>query len=180
MNELEKKTLIEAVLYILEKTGGIDFYHLFKILYFADRDHLAEWGSRIIADDFYALDHGPVPTSLYDAIKENTWRNHDLNTMFQEVVSFAGSDAPNVLLGNRKANRDYLSDSEMAALDRSIKANASLTFGQLREKSHDAAWKEAFESSSKVLSPLKMAEAAKASSAMIDYIKEQEWVNQLL
>ena len=45
MTLFEQKTLIEVVLYVLQKTQGVDYYHLFKILYFADRKHIAEWGS---------------------------------------------------------------------------------------------------------------------------------------
>jgi uncharacterized phage-associated protein len=53
----------------LKKTKGVDLYHLFKIMYFADRAHLAEWGCRITDDNYHALPHGPVPTKLYDDIK---------------------------------------------------------------------------------------------------------------
>ena len=52
MDNYEQQKIVEVVLYILNKTGGIDFYHLFKILYFAERDHLAKWGDKIISDDF--------------------------------------------------------------------------------------------------------------------------------
>ena len=37
MIELEKQKIIEVVLYILNKVGGMDYYHLFKILYFANQ-----------------------------------------------------------------------------------------------------------------------------------------------
>ena len=65
MSAYEQQKLIEVVLYILYKTSGIDFYHLFKIMYFAERDHLATWGDRITADEFYAIKYGPVPIQLY-------------------------------------------------------------------------------------------------------------------
>ena len=62
MNKYEQQKIIEVVLYILNKTGGIDFYHLFKIIYFAEMKHLVKWGHRILSDDLCALDYGPVPT----------------------------------------------------------------------------------------------------------------------
>jgi uncharacterized phage-associated protein len=70
MSTYERQKLVEVVLYILNKTGGLDYYHLFKVMYFAEREHLASWGDRITADEFHALPHGPVPTLLYDAIKK--------------------------------------------------------------------------------------------------------------
>ena len=69
MNGFEQRKLNEIILYLLNVTGGMDYYHIFKILYFAEREHLAKWGHRMIADDFCALEYGPVPTHLYDAIK---------------------------------------------------------------------------------------------------------------
>ena len=56
MTTFEQKSLIEIVLYILNKTGGIDFYHLFKIIYFAEMKHLAKWGIRLQKDDLCALE----------------------------------------------------------------------------------------------------------------------------
>ena len=58
-----------AALYVVNKCQAIDYFHLFKILYFADREHYAVYGRRIINDTFCALQNGPVPSFLYDAIK---------------------------------------------------------------------------------------------------------------
>ena len=65
----EDQKIKEVLLYILGKTGVLDYYHLMKILYLAERQHLAKWGDRIITDDYYALPHGPVPTRIYDSLK---------------------------------------------------------------------------------------------------------------
>ncbi len=70
MTSHDRKKLTELVLFILDKTGGVDFYHAFKILYFAEMKHLAKWGSGFVPDEFCALKYGPVPTQLYDAVKE--------------------------------------------------------------------------------------------------------------
>lgn len=183
MTLFDRQTLIEAVLYILNATKGIDFYHVFKILYFAEQKHLVKWGTRITADNFRAYDYGPVPDNLYDAVKakrqgtSNIGRGkHLLSGMFDDAVSFAGEDAPNVMLAKRNANLDYLSESDIQCLDESIKENAHLTFNQLIEKSHDSAWQEARNKKDKegdVINPLSIARAAGASEDMIEYISEQ-------
>ena len=69
MTKFEQQRIIEIVLYILNKTGGMDYYHLFKILYFANQRSLVDWGQLMIADKFCALPHGPVPTILYSTIQ---------------------------------------------------------------------------------------------------------------
>lgn len=175
MTKYEQTKLIQAALYVLQRTGGIDYYHLFKILYFAELKHLAKWGSRITSDNFYALEYGPVPTCLYDTVKGKNTIGTDLLELFSDNVMFAGKDAPNVLLPKAKADMNYLSKSEIEALDASIEENAHLTFGQLKDKSHDSAWYEAYHhaNGSSIISPISMAKASGADDATIEYLQEQ-------
>ena len=90
MTDFDSKKLTELVLYILGKTGGVDFYHAFKILYFAEMKHLAKWGCGIVPDKFCALPYGPVPTRLYNAVKELNKPRMELSTDLAEAVRFAG------------------------------------------------------------------------------------------
>ena len=182
MTNYDCKKLTELVLFILGKTGGVDFYHAFKILYFAEMKHLAKWGSGIVPDEFCALKYGPVPTQLYDAVKELNHPRMILSEELSEVIQFAGEDAPNVLLPKREANLKYLSKSEIEALEQSIEENESLTFGQLMRKSHDEAWEEANRrtNGTNVISPVSMARVLNADDAMLEYIEEQMQIESAL
>ena len=182
MTNYDSKKLTELVLFILSKTGGVDFYHAFKILYFAEMKHLAKWGSGIVPDEFCALKYGPVPTQLYDAVKELNHPRMILSEELSEVIQFAGEDAPNVLLPKREANLKYLSKSEIEALEQSIEENESLTFGQLMRKSHDEAWEEANRrtNGTNVISPVSMARVLNADDAMLEYIEEQMQIESAL
>ena len=182
MTSHDRKKLTELVLFILDKTGGVDFYHAFKILYFAEMKHLAKWGSGIVPDEFCALKYGPVPTQLYDAVKELNHPRMILSEELSEVIQFAGEDAPNVLLPKREANLKYLSKSEIEALEQSIEENESLTFGQLMRKSHDEAWEEANRrtNGTNVISPVSMARVLNADDAMLEYIEEQMQIESAL
>lgn len=175
MTSFDNRKLTELVLYILEKTGGLDYYHVFKILYFAEMKHLAKWGSGIVPDKFCALQYGPVPSRLYDAVKELSRPYMPLSAELADAVRPAGEDAPNVLLPCRAADTQFLSPSEIEALDVAIAENKSLTFGQLVRKSHDAAWSEAerHANGTNVISPLSMARVLNADESMLDYIEEQ-------
>lgn len=64
MNKYDWNKIIEVVLYILNKTGGIDYYHVFKILYFAEKEHLQKWGNSITSDENVALPYGPKLSNL--------------------------------------------------------------------------------------------------------------------
>ena len=180
MTIFEKKCLVEVMLYILNATKGTDIYHILKILYFAEQKHLVKWGSRITADDFRAYDYGPVADNLYHAIRNSHRLDHELTNMLQAEISFAGDDAPNILLANRAANIDFISKSEIECLDESIAENAGLTFNQLKEKSHDNAWSKAYNSESDIMDSISIAEAANASHEMLEYIKEQSIIDKAL
>lgn len=174
MKEFEWQKLKEVVLYILNETQGLDYYHIFKVLYFAERDHLAKYGTRIVADEFYALPYGPVPTHFYDAIKDK----RQLKCKLSDVMTLAGEDASTVLLPKRAYNPDYLSVSDIECLHKSIEENVHLTFAQLKNKSHDSAWEAT--GHCQPISSVDMARAGGASEDMIAYIKEQIQIDCLL
>ena len=182
MTSHDRKKLSELVLFIIDKTGGVDFYHAFKILYFAEMKHLAKWGSGFVPDEFCALKYGPVPTHLYDAVKELNHQQMILSEELSEVIQYAGEDAPDVLLPKREADLKYLAKSEIEALEQSIEENKSLTFGQLMRKSHDEAWEEANRrtNGTNVISPVSMARVLNADDAMLEYIEEQMQIESAL
>lgn len=182
MTDFDRNKLRELVLHILDKTGGVDFYHAFKMLYFAEMKHLAKWGNGIVPDEFCALKYGPVPTRLYDAVKDLNHPQMALSEELSEVIQLAGEDAPNILLPKRNADMRYLSKSEVEALDEAIAENKSLTFGQLMRKSHDEAWDEAHRrvNGTNIISPLSMAKVLHADDAMLEYIEEQMQIDSAL
>jgi len=69
MDKYDVEKLKAVTLYILKKCGATDYIHLFKILYFAEKEHYADYGKRITKDTFIAMEHGPVPSFLYNALK---------------------------------------------------------------------------------------------------------------
>lgn len=176
MSNFDKRKLVEMVLYILNKTKGLDYYHLFKIIYFANIAHLAKYGLRITTDDFCALPDGPVPTDLYNSIKESSLSDSELREMINNVVVKGNEDAYYMLEAKRNANTNYLSKSEIEELDKSIKEYASMPYGMLRAKSHGKEWERAFNSTmpgKKTMDVVGMARDAAASEAMLEYIREE-------
>lgn len=178
MTQFDKEKLIEVVLYIINTTKGLDYYHIFKILYFAQQKHLCKWGSRIVADDFIAMEYGPVPTKLYSAVRNNECYAKELIPLFTEAIGFAGKDASNTLLAKRNPNMEYLSPADIESLDESIAENKGLSFGELKEKSHDSAWHAT--SSRGVISIGDIAKAGGANDGFVDYINEQEFIQKAL
>ena len=183
MTNFDRQKLTEIVLYILNKTKGLDYYHVFKVIYFADIAHLAKYGFRMTNDEFCALPDGPAPSILYNCIRDDNFCDKELERMINESVVKGNEDAYYMLAAKREADLDYLSKAEIEELDKSIAENALLPYGDLREKSHGEEWRRAFhdpKSGRKLMDVVGMARDAKASEAMIEYIKENLSVDSAL
>lgn len=173
MTSFDKHRLTEMVLYILAKTRGLDYYHLFKVIYFAHITHLAKYGSGITTDDFCALPDGPVPSGLYNCIKNDPRCDFELKSLLDASTGKGEYDAYYMMDARRCPDMDYLSSSEIEVLDKSIEENVPLSFRELREKSHGEEWRRAFaEDGRKVMDTVGMAADGHATPAMLDYIKE--------
>lgn len=170
MRNFDKKSFTEVILHILNKTGGIDAYHIYKILYFAEMNHLAEWGHRIIPDEFHARENGPVPELLYQAMKHLGNPDVEFAKDLSEVLISAKEDADNIFLAKREADYDCISDAAIDALNQSIEENAKLSFDELRVKSHDNAWREVDRDAP--MSRVSIAREKTNDKAMLEYIKE--------
>lgn len=173
MTTFDKQKLTEIVLYILNKTKGLDYYHVFKVIYFANIAHLAKYGFPMVSDDFCALPDGPVPSILYDCVKGELSCDKELQHMLDESVSKGTDDAYYMLEAKRKSDETYLSKADIEELDRSISENASMPYGDLRSKSHGKEWERAYaQQGRKVMDIIGMAKDAMASEDMIAYIKD--------
>jgi uncharacterized phage-associated protein len=159
----EEKAL-NIIVYLARKEGGqIDLYKLVKMVYFADKRHLHEWGRTITGDRFARMRYGPTPSAVYDMIKavrgNNDWIR-DLSTYFQ----VAGD---NVIPSTEfELNMDLFSESEIEILDAISQENAGLTFDDLMKKAHDRAWKDA------PCHFMDEEDLAEGDSTLIEYIRQ--------
>ena len=183
MTNFDKRKLTEMVLYILNKTNGLDYYHVFKIIYFANISSLAKYGLRITTDDFCALPDGPAPSILYDSIKNGIYLDKDLEQMIDQAIVKGNDDAYYMWSAKRQANLDYLSKSEIEELDKSIAENAHLPYNTIKAKSHGEEWNRAFYSNNpgrKIMDVVGMAKDASAPESVIDYIREEVEIERTL
>lgn len=124
------------VLYITNKSG--DTYTALKILYFADRTHLGRYGRLICGDSYIAMDKGPVPSGVYDLVKQvRNGKRDECNAS----ASAAFTVIRNTIKSLRKANLDLLSESDIECLDETCNKYGHMTFRQFKTASHDSAYK---------------------------------------
>jgi len=174
-----------VTLYVTSKFDDVDIYKLFKIIYFADREHYAKYGRRIIPDTYISMVNGPVPSKLYDAIKisrgkRDTKLDPSLKTISDAFCVCKELGLDYVVKGIENPDMDELSKSDIICLDESIRENERLSFTKLKEKSHDIAWTEGTTNPKLQIRPILMAKAAGASDEMLAYLQEKEDISAIL
>ena len=135
----DEKKAINAVLYIVEKLVRKDFHKIFKILYFADREHLITYGRTITGDEYIAMNDGPVPSNLYDifkAVRGNSFYKDD--GTFSQYFYVTDWD---IINSKKNADTTELSKTDMKLLDECIAKYGDMSWDEVREKSHDYAWR---------------------------------------
>lgn len=98
--DINLQKIENAILFFIEKNGGsIDKMKLMKLLWLSDRLHLNKYGRLILKDRYYALPHGPVPSTALDICK----RSKD------DYIIIQGYN----IKSEREYNKDFFSKSDL-------------------------------------------------------------------
>lgn len=175
-----------GVLYVAQAfEGGIDFIKLFKILYFAQREHLVKYGRGIIGDTFHALKLGPVPSFIYKAlqiVQGKMEREKDFELFLKGITV----DSSTLIKTTEKPDIEELSESDIYCLDKYIKKYKNYNSYVLSGRSHyDSAWKQAYNRAKEdpekdIMTSIDIAKAGKAKDGVIAYIKENIQIDKML
>ena len=172
--------VIKAVLlYILTHSndGQRDIYSLVKTAYYAQQNHLAQYGTPLFKDCICALPFGPVPSNIYNFLKMASGDSNELNYHRSDDMHLA-SDAINFKSGRYSAkedpNMDFLSKSDIESLNYGIEKVAKMSFNQIKEDTHGMEWNRAFNSKSslKEMNLLNIAKEGDASSDALRYLED--------
>ena len=169
----DKAKALHASLYVLNRIGKADYHKVFKILYFAEQEHLKKYARPITGDEYQAMQFGPVPSYIYDIFKAVDKKYHPFINPEEFIPYFSVTHYANkpYVEALKKEDTDELSVSDIEALDKSLVENKSLSFKQLVKKSHDEAWKGVAKSEDIEMPYFDIAKAGGASKKMLHYIK---------
>lgn len=134
---------VEAILFIAPSVKNPTLHSVSKVLYQADRIHLARFGRPITGDRYVAMKHGPVPSGTYDVLKTLRGDAHmQLPPGIEQAIAVQNAYS---VVPMRAPDLAVLSQSEQQCLRESVDAHGSKTFQHLTNESHDAAWDAAGE-----------------------------------
>ncbi|GGN44278.1 Panacea domain-containing protein [Deinococcus daejeonensis] len=143
--QFDQDAAIAAMLYIAERVQGVTKHKMSKILYFADKAHLERYGRFITGDQYVAMEHGPVPSTVLGLIDQVDDRKNQQQGLFgspmADLIQVQYTDNRPVIRPKAKADLDALSDSDLMCLDEAIaEYGPVVNFKHLSDLSHDAAW----------------------------------------
>ena len=176
-----------TVLYILgQMPQGMDYIHLFKILYFAQQKHLVTYGMPLMEDTFCARKYGPVPTLTYKVLKASesgqTFEQKEMQE-YLSAVKVELRDGHQMVMAIQKADMDELSKSDVLVLDECINRLRNIDAFDLSDLSHDKAWLKAKRTADRTGEDAKIpmydiADAGGASKEMLSVIRERQWIER--
>lgn len=135
---------VDAIEFLAQQKPGMTQYYIGKLLFFADREHIMDYGRPITGDRYVAMEHGPVPSAVRNLLNgeypdEVADRLEDrvvIETNGNKQHVYPKGTEPSPLLSG--SDREYLIDA--------VNKYAHLSFGELKEISHeDPAYIEAWE-----------------------------------
>lgn len=134
---------IEAITWLAARKPGISHFYISKILFYADKDHLIRYGRPILGDAYIKMEHGPVPSGVRDLLTRNSFLPEDLlNAISDAVVPLDGRQP--AVVKNREPITEVFSQTDLECLGRAFDQYAYMSFGQLRDLSHqERAWLDA-------------------------------------
>jgi uncharacterized phage-associated protein len=172
--KFDRDKALATILYIskrlIDRSGrrAAGFHKVFKILYFADQKHLSKYGRPIVGDYYIAMEHGPVPSKIYDMIKIVRGDSFIEDTMNLDIF-FDVSE--HFIFPKQNPAMDELSESELDCIKDSLTENQELSFSELKRKSHDRAYQKALKDDK--ISFIEIAKVAGADNEMIRFIQMQ-------
>lgn len=122
---------VEVLLYVCQRVQ--DLYTALKVVYFADKEHLSRYGRLICGDSYVAMQHGPVPSGLYDLVKNVRGDGHCFAWL---PLSDAFAIEDRLIIPKRSPDLDMLSESDIECLDEALARYGSLSFDKLKGLSH--------------------------------------------
>ena len=137
--QFDKTKTLNALLFVVNRVQRKDFHKIFKIIYFADRQHLVDWGRPITGDTYIAMEAGPVPSRLYDMLKIVRGDSYLPDT--EGLSQFFQIENWMYVKPLQDADLNELSHNEQEALSKAIAKYADLSYDEIKEKSHDVAWR---------------------------------------
>lgn len=186
MRESDIQKIKAVLLYILDKMpkDRCDVYHIVKTAFYAQKYHFVRYALPLFKDDITALQFGPVPSLIYNALKvargqQDAYHFCDKHTL--DTLSSAINFKDEFFSAKEKADMESLSKSNIECLDEAILQVKDMAFSELMEATHDKEWHRAYHSSNNhTMDNINIARENGADESTISYLSESLEIDQMI
>ncbi|MBI4843544.1 MAG: SocA family protein [Nitrospirae bacterium] len=133
---IETSTIIEAIYYILKRLKKADKIKLIKLIYLGDKYHLIRYGRTITNDDYYAMEHGPVGTTVKDVLSFDPFNIPPRTFKYLATLIVKEDETHFRANPDAKTTFDMLSDTDKEALDFIVEKFGKMGKWELRDYTH--------------------------------------------
>lgn len=165
--EINEDKAVETLTWLANNQPGIDAFHVSKVLYYAEKEHLNRYGRPILGDAYIRMQYGPVPSYVYRIIRREA--HPTVLQKASEAVEIRGEWSH--LHPLRRPNMDFFSRTDIECLQKALKKYGTRDFGTLSRISHkEAAWQNAPENGQ--MDYEDMIEPNERQEEIIEHLKE--------
>ena len=175
------------VLYLIKQVGELDYFKLFKLMYYAQQAYLVKYGRPIVQDTFHARQFGPVPAFTYKALRTADLKEESTSEIAEFLDGISVERREGVAFVNSviEPDMDELAPAEICVIDQVISEKGHLDGKTLSEMSHaDKAWMNAHERMANDpeqdrMTLIEIAIAGGASTDRINYLRDMQNTHRL-
>ena len=143
-----RKKAIEALVFLAGNQPRIDVFHICKVIYFADREHLRKFGRPVLGDNYFAMDDGPVPSFILDVTKRSSFLSSEWKNYAGKRLVVDDKDGYVRLIARTQFDDSLFSRTDIECLRESLGKYGEMPFLELWQLVHkEQAWKENYKGS---------------------------------
>jgi uncharacterized phage-associated protein len=143
--EFDWQKALQAIDFIARLRPGLTQYYVGKIMFFADREHLLDYGRPITGDRYVAMEHGPVPSAIRDLLRADSGYPDEMLDELSTRLEIRADGNKQHVYSRVKGEFTRLSGSDKEYLRTALEKYGAMSFSRLKEISHkdpayEAAW----------------------------------------
>jgi hypothetical protein len=124
---------IQGIQWLAVQRPGITQFYVGIVFFFADKSHLLDWGRPISGDRYLAMEHGPVPSAIYDMLKSDSGAPDEIaRALNARIRTVTNENRIQVFSLEERPIYPDLSRTDKEYLTESLSAYGRMNLGDLR------------------------------------------------
>lgn len=133
----ESSKIIEAIHFLLSRIGKSDKIKIVKLIYLVDKYHLIRYGRTLTNDTYFAMEYGPVGSTVKDVLSFNDLTLSKKELEYAEtLLEKIDNNTFQVKKEAKEVDYEMLSETDIEALEAIIKKLGSMATWDLMNLTH--------------------------------------------